>query len=204
MATKRIPLSEASPAQLRHQASVIMGIDGINPHQSSSTLIGKILSVDSTITEIEVEAQDEAQAQPQPAQPASAPSPSNPPAAAPRNAEPELSPRQLAHHRFDPTVRVFIGEPYDGSRVKDVILSVNGVSLTLRRGMEHDIPYRFYLSLAGAKETFMVDTDELHPQTGLPIKEPRERPTISHSLVGPLPSPEQIAEFMRRTEDVSM
>lgn len=199
MATKRIPLTEADAKQLRHHASVVMGIDGISQHHTAAVIIGKINAVDPNLTEIDVEIVQETVTIPTAQQPPAA-------ASAPEPTEQELAmtDRQLAHHKYDPKVRVYIGEPYDQSRFKDVVLSVNGASITLRRGMEHEIPYRFYLSLAGAKETFMVDTDELHPATGLPIKEPRERPTIAHSLAGPLPSPEQIAEFMQRTAHVSM
>lgn len=201
MSNIKVPLSQATNNQLRHYAGVILGIDGIKAGQSDKFLIGKIEAAAPGIAEIEV--------------------PENLPNGDITSKAPEivaagatgdvetapdvaLSPRDAAHYRFDPVVTVQLGQPYDGSRIKEVMLSVGGQTITIQRGKQVKIPYRFYLSLDQAKEQFYQDTDEIHPQSGMPIKELVERHTIPFQLHGDLPSAAEIAEFHRRTDNVSL
>lgn len=196
MSIKKI--EEATNIELRYFAGVILGIDGIKSGQQNSVLIGKIKAAAPDITEIDVP--DNLAADPTTGVVSvGAPTPEKP-----QEAMADLHPRAQAHYRFDPKVRVSIGESYTETKVRDVQLSVCGDTLTVQRGTTVEMPYRFYLALAGSKETLFRDTDEINPVTNLPIKEAYERPTINHSLAGPLPSAEEIADFHRRTDDVSL
>ena len=193
-----VPLNEASNIQLRWYASTALNIDGIKSGQQNGVLIGKIKAVAPDLEQIAVPEFLEADPTTGVIQ-VGAPTPPDAPAIIST-----LHPRQAAHYRFDPKVKVFVGEAYDGTRVKEVQLSVCGDTLTIKRGSTVEIPYRFYLALQQSIERFFRDTDEMNPLTGMPIKEIVERPTVAHSLAGPLPSAEEIAEFHKRTDAVSL
>jgi hypothetical protein len=55
MTTKKKPIFEATPAELRYFADTILGLDGISRHHNTDTLLAKIFSVNPEITEIDVE-----------------------------------------------------------------------------------------------------------------------------------------------------
>lgn len=194
----KVALDQASNVQLRWFAATALNIDGIKSGQQDSFLIGKIKGVDPDVTEIEVP--DNLEIDPQ----TGAISVGVPTPEKPQESMADLHPRARAHYKFDPKVKVHIGEAYTETKVKDVMLSVCGDTITVRRGTTVDLPYRFYLSLKQSVEHFFRDTDEVHPITQLPIKERIERPTIAHSVVGPLPSPEEIADFHARTDNLSL
>lgn len=197
MSKIKVSLDAANNHQLRHFAGVVLGIDGIKNGQSDSFLIGKIKAALPDATDIEVPEHIEG-----------GPMPAAPIVAGASVAEGEvvaaMAPRQAAHYRFDPKVKIYIGQPYDGSRMKHIQLSVGGDTLTMERGKEHVIPYRFYLALEQAQEQLFQDTDVDDQRTGMPVKELISRPTVPHTVTGPMPSPEEIAAFHKRTDNVSL
>lgn len=198
MITIKVALEAASNLQLRWFASVALNIEGIKSGQQNAVLISKIKAAAPDTVEIEVPEHLEADPTTGVIQ-VGAPTPEKP-----HEAMAELHPRAQAHYRFDPKVKVHIGEAYTETKVKEIQLSVCGDTITIQRGQTVDMPYRFYLALAASKETLYRDTDEINPLTGMAFKESYERPTIPHSLVGPLPSAEEIADFHRRTDNVSL
>lgn len=198
MSNIKVALEAATNLQLRWYAGTALGIDGIKSGQQNTVLISKIKAAAPDTVKIEVPEHLEADPTTGVVQ-VGAPTPENP-----EEAMVDMHPRAQAHYRFDPKVKVAIGEAYSPTKVKDVQLTVCGDTITVQRGHTVDMPYRFYLALAASKETLYRDTDEINPQTGIPYKEAYERPTINHSLAGPLPSAEEIADFHRRTDDVSL
>ena len=185
----KIALNDATNPQLLHFAGVVLGIDGINRGQNNKTLIGKILAVDPTITEIEV---PDDLTTPTPVEQV----------APPQGIVPaqKVAPRKRSnHYRDDPKVTLSIAQG-SGTGVKDVQLDVNGDVVTVRRGATVDVPYRHYLALLEAKTARMVETGETNPQTGMPILEPVDEPTYPFSVVR-MPSDEEIADFHARTDD---
>lgn len=187
----KIPLDQASYQQLLNYAQLSLGLEVKNGTHTAK-LLAAIEAAKPGITEIDLVA-DAAEILLQP--------PFVAVDTAAGSAEIPVG-KDGAHYRYDPKVTVNINESETAKN--DVILSVNGDSITVKRGVDVAIPYRFYLAMKQAEETIYRDTDELDRRTGLPIKEAVVRPATPFNTVGQFPSASEIAAFHQRTSEYSL
>ncbi|WP_226018415.1 hypothetical protein [Novosphingobium sp. FKTRR1] len=101
------------------------------------------------------------------------------------------------HFQHDPKVEIQILPSSDPTRAKDVQVACQGQVILIRRGTKVKIPYRFYRALDDAIETVARDTDEINPQTGLPVKEWVEQHSYPFSIFS-MPSDDEIAAWDKR------
>jgi hypothetical protein len=106
----------------------------------------------------------------------------------------------VAHYNDDPKVELTVARTADQFRAKDVTIGVNGDVFRIQRGQRVSVAYRVYLALEDAKEHVAVDTDEINPHTGMPIKEWQEVHSYPFS-VHKMPSDEEIAAWHARTDN---
>lgn len=193
MAMIKIPIEEANAAQLRYYAETVLGLDGVKPGQSAGHLIGKIQAASPDITQVEVpETMIEAPEAIQPGKPA-----------APASASPAPSGREGGHFRYDPKVTLQVQSTNDGSRPKRVFVACNGDVIEIKRGVDVTIPYRFFLALENAVELRPRESDEINPNTGMPVIEMVEQPSYPYSVKA-MPSAEEIAAWHARTKDMAL
>lgn len=105
--------------------------------------------------------------------------------------------RAAQHFRYDPKVRLEVLPSSDPTRAKDVQVAVQGDVILIRRGREVEVPYRFYLALNEAVEQVARDTDQEHPESGLPIKEWVEQKSYPFSIIS-MPSNAEIDAWHER------
>ena len=201
----RIPIDEADFADLKHFAT-LLGIE-VKHGTNAAQLRAKIAACAPDVKDVPrpTPPAPPVVAQPDPAtQPASEPAqawpvdgedPARRPAAVSRPAS-----RALLSHLNDPRVRIRINKTDDKRRARDVFVSVNGVTLGMQRGVEIDIPYRFYLALEHAKEKNAVETDEINPLTGQPVMSWEEVYSYPFMVLA-MPSKEEIEAWHEATKD---
>lgn len=191
----KVQLDDASHPQLRYYCEAILNLDGIKPvGQSSSYYIARIRAVlGDEINEIELPADSVNFAAPKPAAIDIAPTPEG------------AIPSGVAgqHYMYDPKVELTIAPTNDRTRSRDVQVAVNGDAFIMQRGKRIAVPYRVYLALKDAIETVSRDTDEINPQSQMPVKEWVEQPSYSFTE-NKLPTDEQIAEWHRRTDNFEL
>lgn len=156
MKTRDIPLAEATVEQLRQFANGYLGLF-FPPNTSEATIRAKIDAAWDKPTIAVMEADEDA---PLFAEEDNAPKPAV--ASAPTPAQP-LRPFALdVTSRGDPKVRLIVQEQAGPGGKRPVFVGVNGVSFTIPRGKEVEIPYRYYAALNDAIE----DRHEQDEQTG--------------------------------------
>ena len=101
---------------------------------------------------------------------------------------------------YDPKAEITIAQTSDKTRSRDVQVAVNGDVIIVQRGKRVAIPYRFYLALDNAIEKIARDTDEINPQSQMPVKEWVDQPSYSYTTHR-LPSDEEIAAWHKRTDN---
>lgn len=178
-----VPLEEATQKQLLFYANSILNLD-VGHAANSSTLRAKILRAQPDCTEIKVKADDQAKK--------AAP-------AAPTVTSAKVEKKVLTtHYQDDPKVKIKVFTDSSGLRPKDVQIAVQGDVVIIQRDKEVSIPYRHYLALNDAIEDVARDTDEINPNTGLPIKEWVSQHSYPFQVLT-MPSREEIAAWERRT-----
>lgn len=197
---KKVPIAEATYVQLKDFATLSLGLEVKNGLHKQH-VIALIEQVQPGITEIDL-VDDASAVQARGAEPGQTVTPNAPVTASPADSEiPEG--RAGGHFRYDPKVGIRIEAGRANGR-KDVQLSVNGATITVLRGVDVEIPYRFYQALMQARETVFEETGETDPATGQPIRAEVERHTIPFSLTGVMPSAEEIKAFHARTDALSL
>src|SRR5690606_13654754 len=124
--TKKIPIHEATPAQLRYYADTILGLADISPRHSTATLIAKINEANPDTLEIDVV--DGVRDHPEPTG-----------RTAGLDDEDEgVPPNGLSlHYRDDPRVKItFARAGGDVTKPKMVQISVNGDTMVAERGKQ--------------------------------------------------------------------
>jgi hypothetical protein len=193
MSLKKIPIADADYNQLLAHAQTIMGLD-VKKGIQTANLLAKIREAEPDITEIF--ASDVVvvqQAQPAPLKNEAL---LNVPAA-------PLTDKEMQHYRYDPKVKVniMIQDGKVGGKAA-VPISVNGEQIVVNRGVEVEIPYRFYLNLVQAWESTYEATYPDGDTKPCVLKETRQLSyPFSH---GPLPSDEDIAAWQERTSKISV
>ena len=198
----RVAIDEADFKSLKHFAEVALGLE-VNTGTNSAQLRAKIRTVMPTAKDIPVYVEP-APAAPPPPVPAVAAkpltdedgnlvAPANRPAAIER-----AGTTALTHSSQDPKVKIVIQKTADKTRSRDVTVSVNGEVFRMQRGVEIEVPYRVYLALEDAKEMAAVETDQIHPQSGLPIMDWQEVYSYPFSVKA-LPSEEVVAAWLAAT-----
>ncbi len=135
---KQVPITDASPAELRAFAELKLGIDGISPAMNRNTLIARITPA-WPHDYIEVEETEEQHGDAAPlAQ------------AAPSMPEPQQRLKGGAGAN-DPKVRLKIATTSLPGGKHPVTVAVNGQTKVIQRNMVVDLPYRFYLALINAQ-----------------------------------------------------
>ena len=194
-----IKIEDASYQQLLGYATIVLGLDA-RPGIQTARLVSMIQqATPPNTTEIDIpddQARDHDLTDGQPA--------AEQMIAAPADADEIPDGKAGAHYRFDPRVKIVLQEIEDASVSPDVQLSVQGDTITVRRGVEVDMPYRFYLSLRQSMETINKPTGETDQETKMPIYRKVERHTIPHSILSGLPSAAEIAEWEARTGQYSL
>lgn len=186
MSQIKIPIAEATNAQLLYYAQSILNID-VKAGANTATLVAKIEQAQPDITEISVRAEDSAK----PVAVAIAPESEAAPAPAiPTGIEGN-------HWKFDPVVRLKILPASDNFRSREVPIPVGGDLFLAKRNVEIDLPYRFYEALDHAIEMVANDTDEIHPDTQLPIKEYVDQHSYPFFVISE-PSPADLAAWRAR------
>lgn len=194
MSTIKVKLDDASNAQLRYYCEGVLNLDGIKKGQQDSFLIAKIRAVHGDdCTEIEL---------PEAAQHMTGPS----------NAAVDIAPRgegdipsgpEGQHYRYDPKVELTIAPTNDKTRAREVQVAVNGDAFIMQRGKKILVPYRVYLALDAAIEKVTRDTDEINPQSQMPVKEWVDQPSYPFT-VHKLPSDDEIAAWHKRTDNYEL
>jgi hypothetical protein len=107
---------------------------------------------------------------------------------------------ELLHQSFDPKVELEVLKSSDKYRPRVATVQVNGIVTQIERGVKVEVPYRVYLALMDARENISVETDQINPATGDPVREWQE--VLSYPfLVHSMPSKEEIAEWHRKVDD---
>ncbi len=174
---QKVAIKEATVADLRHHASVYLGAE-VAPNATANVLRNRILELEPDTTHVFVAPPDIAARGPQV------------PTAQSRAADDEdeghvpdlpedMHPRLRAHHRYDPKVTVNV--PSFGKDTGDLQLSVNGDTITIKRGVNVEIPYRFYLALqlAVQKEPVFSEPDPVTQVRDLSME---ERPSVPYTI----------------------
>lgn len=188
--TVKIPLDTANRDQLMYYARSILNIE-VNDRCNSQTVRAKIQQASPSTTEIAV-----------PANIGNAIHSAEDIAAEADSAEPGRA--LTTHFRDDPKVELMIQATTEGQRAKDVQLACQGDVLLVKRGARVSIPYRFYIScLCDGIETVAKDSDEINPQTGLPIKEWVDQHSYPFQIYS-LPSDAEIAAWDKRVSGVQL
>lgn len=179
MSTKKVPLHEATPAQLRYYADTILGIADIKPQHQAANIIGKIMAVNPEITEIEVpeDVREHHEGAAAEIAPASDDAPSD-------------------HFSHDPRVIVVFSRTSDVTKTKRVQLACNGLTVVADRGVPVKLPYRFYLVNLDATETIGRETDEVNG-AGMPVMEFGDQPSYPMERVELPPAKDIIAWHKR-------
>lgn len=151
---EKIPLEEATQKQLYFYASSILNIE-VGAGSNNTALRAKILQAQPDCTEITAKVE----------------SPKAEPEAKAAAKAPASGKAFTTHFRDDPKVLLRIMSTGDSTRAKDVQVACQGDVIMIKRDRDVSIPYRHYLVLNDAVEHVARDTDEINPQTGLPIKE---------------------------------
>lgn len=190
MALKKVPLHEATPAQLRYYADTILGLADIKPQHQAATLIAKIQAANPDAIEIEVP--DDVRDHELPV--------------AQDVVDIEAAGQADTHFSKDPRVEVIFSRTNDVTKPKTIQIAVNGDVIVAKRGVPMKIPYRHYLANQRAIETVGRETDEVN-ETGMPVMEfadqpsyPMERTVLPpraeiiawHKRMGSRPSPEEL------------
>ena len=188
----KVKLDDASNPQLRYYCEAILNLEGIKPvGQSNSYYVSRIrAALGDEIEEIELPEESLKFAAPTPQAIDIAPTP-----------EGDI-PSGVAgqHYMYDPKAEITIAPTNDKTRSRDVQVAVNGDTFIMQRGKRVSVPYRVYLAIENAIETVARDTDEINPQSQMPVKEWVEQPSYSFT-VHKLPSDEEIAAWHRRTDN---
>lgn len=191
----RVAIDEADFPSLKHFAEVALGLE-IAKGTNGPQIRAKIRTVMPTALDIPVYVEPVAAPAPAPVAPQDL---GGPVAPANRPAAVEQPPSgALIHSSKDPKVSIEIQKTSDKTRARDVTVSVNGEVFRMQRGVKVDVPYRVYLALLNAMENAAVETDQIHPQSGLPIMEWQEvysYPFVVHAL----PSKEEVAAWEEAT-----
>lgn len=188
----KISLAEATAAQLRYYANVVLGLEEIKKGTSAANIIGKIHAVSPNLADIEVPSDLAEEG------PVAAVSPKGVKMAEDGEVIPVGRPGQ--HYRFDPKVTLQVNRTNDKKRAKRVFVTCNGDVIEIQRGVPVRIPYRFYLVMLDAKEKVSVEIDEINPVTGLPLREWVEQQSYDFNLIAS-PSQEEIDTWFARTKD---
>lgn len=193
MSLVKIPINDATNAQLLFYAQQVVGLD-VNKGASNAILRGKIEQAQPGTAEIDVESGSLTAEQ--------APTQNTPVSSdADDGAETIPAGRLGAHWRYDPKVKVNISQTSDKTRSKDVHIAVNGEVIIVKRGESVSIPYRHYLALRDGVERVGIETDEINPVTHMPIIAWVDRPSYEFSVLS-MPSEEEIRAFHERTDDL--
>ena len=187
----KVKLEDATNAQLRYYCEAIINLDGIKAGQSNSHLIAKVRAAQGEETEvIELPPESVHFAPARQAAVDIAPTPEGDIPSGPAG----------QHYRYDPKAEITIAQTSDKTRSRDVQVAVNGDVIIVQRGKRVAIPYRFYLALDNAIEKIARDTDEINPQSQMPVKEWVDQPSYSYTTHR-LPSDEEIAAWHKRTDN---
>lgn len=105
---------------------------------------------------------------------------------------------ELMHASKDPKVGLRFHKTDDKRRSRDVTIGVNGDIYRCQRGVDVKVPYRVYLAVLDAKEHVAVDSDQINPVTGEPLKVWEEVYSYPFT-VNSMPSDAEIAAWHERT-----
>lgn len=191
--TSRVSLDEADMADLKAFAQ-ILGVEVKHGHNGSQ-IRAKILACMPDCKDIPAAPKSDERTFPLPEGyiPVDGEDPTVRPAAISMPAS-----KVLLNHLGDPRVTIRVNKTDDKRRPRDVFISVNGVVIALQRGQTVEIPYRFYEALKNAKEMAAVDSDDINPHSGMPIKTWEEVPSYSFDTLK-LPSEEEVAQWLKET-----
>lgn len=165
IAPEMVQLSEADMASLKQFAAVNLGLEVKTGHNGAQLrgMISKAAPDTAEIPQFVPEgtsAPRVQQASPQANQEAAI---AQPVAMATEHVDPR-------HPANDPKVTLQVAKTADPVRAKACIISVNGEVTQIERGQAVTVPYRVYEALLNAKEMAPVDTNEINPHTGDPIR----------------------------------
>ncbi len=146
MSLRTIPVSEATPKDLRYYATTVLGLDGISPNLNGASLIAKIEGVLGH--KLETIQCEEAAAPPAPA---AAPAPA--PAAAAAGTPDDFDEATFDYsHRGDPKVGIQIPAGAGDFGERPVEVAVEGVNFMIERDKDVMVPHRVYEALKNAVE----------------------------------------------------
>jgi hypothetical protein len=176
---KRVPMAEATEAQLREFAQNVLGlaIDHKTKGDKRRAAIGRAWPNQDHILVADT------------APPAEAPAPAldiN------HTAVPATKAMVDRTSGLDPKVKINISREAGPGGDRAVPVSVNGVAMVIPRGEDVTVPYRFYLALRNAITT-LVEQD---PNTLEEFR--RDTPSYPFQVVGPLPSEAEIAAWSKK------
>lgn len=205
----RVKIDEAEFETLKYFATVILGIeikDGTNGAQIRAKIRAAMPNADTIplpppppepIVQPSPIAQQDKLNHPIVQQALANPVPDENPLARPAAVSLPAS-AELQHASRDPKVGIRFHKTDDKRRSRDVTIGVNGDIYRCQRGVDVKIPYRVYLAVLDAKEHIAVDSDEINPATGEPLKvweEVYSYPFTIHSM----PSDDEINDWLART-----
>jgi hypothetical protein len=185
MSTKKIPISDASYAQLKKFAEEHLGLE-VKPGVNSASLRGKIEAAAPGTETITVP--DEPEKVPGPAQVAPTPAPT--PADEEADEEPIAEPVQASRVVEVPKCTIQISRRKDGPGYVQV--GVNGVNYTINEGVPIEVPYFVRDALELAEQTDYEEHQE-HPLSR-PEMRPVTSPSYPYSLMKPA-DPIAVAEW---------
>lgn len=165
----RIPINEASAAQLRVFAQTVMNLPGIVPQHSAANIAAKIIAIDQNITHIDVpdDANEDAHSEP----------------AGVAAGDVVVDGQNENHFSNDPKVEVTFARTSDVTKAKVVQIAVNGDTIAAKRGESVKIPYRHFLANLLAVETIGREGEEINPATGSPLMEFSDQPSYPMETV---------------------
>jgi hypothetical protein len=227
MGMKRIPIDEASPAQLREFLTVIKGVDA-NPNCNTGQLLAKIEAVEPGIKEVIVTDSEAPAPAPQAYRPALTPDGLikavnqhlsrltaeqyrekerayrlNPDMG--ENGKPVMFsrrhlPSETGHgYHTAPIVKIIIPISPEPGGERDVPAAHNGVQCLVKRNIEVDVPYPIFLSLAEAKQMKYEQIPATNPGEH-PVTIERESLSYAFNVLAN-PPPEEIAQWLALTAD---
>lgn len=201
---KKVPIGEASAAQLRYHAETVLGLE-LNRVANGGQIRAKIEAAAPGTAEIQVEDSPDSPAQTQAVQRTAQRAVDNAEAKAVQSTDKAkslegMSPKQAAQHHHDPKIEIYIPQTSDAGGNRDVPVAVNGMQWTIKRDEWVPVPYRVYEALLHAEEKRY---DLRNNDIGQMEVTERKVPSYAFNTRN-APSEAEIEEWRRRTESVEL
>lgn len=184
MSNREIILAEAGRADLERYLAEVLGID-FRPNTPVPTLRAKVEAAQPGCVTFQL--------------PDDGPAPSV--LNQPSQAAPQPLPRTekvlgayIGGGHNDPVCKILILEGQDEGGKRPVTVGVNGRVILLPRGRPIDVAYRYYEALKNAVKDVPIENQQTHEI------EVHQVMAYPHQLISG-PTPEQLAEWMDRTQD---